>query len=380
MSRRTTRLEDLTTMVLALWTLVGLLVDAYYHSTDPGLETFWTPWHALFYSGFTATAAWLGYLAVTRIGADATSMKPNGGPPNPVGRLLDSAPTGYRAALIGVAVFAIGGIGDAIWHTIFGIETSIDALLSPTHLLLFIGLVLIVSAPLRAAWADLDPAALAADDADGPAGFGREPTLLQFAAPLLSLLITTTVIGFFFQYAWAVTEIWMMRVPYDPNDGFSETIAGSSVLAVILTTAIMFTPLLVAAGRWRLPFGTATIVLTAVSTFIAAGFDEPTTGLPAVIVGGLLFDALVQTRANSRLLAAVPPLALWSAFYLLLDRSAGGLGLAPEIWGGSIVFAVLVMVVIDGLLRLGATLDVPRNTPIAASPAISSRLRHETPH
>ncbi len=352
MDRRTSRMEDLTTMALALWTLGGLLVDAYYHSTDPGLESFWTPWHALFYSGFTATAAWLGYVAVRRLSTSA--VPPEGRSANPATRLLDAAPAGYGPALIGVAIFAVGGAGDAVWHTIFGVETSIDALLSPTHLMLFAGLVLIVSAPLRAAWidVDLDP------------GHGR-PTLTEFLPALLSLLITITVVAFFFQYAWAVTETWMMRVPYNPDDNFSETIAGSSVLAVIISTAIMFTPLLVAARRWHLPFGTATIVLPLVSGFIAVGFDEPFTGLPAAALGGLVFDTLVRARADTRLVAAIPPVTLWAVFYLLIDRSDSGLGLAPEIWGGSIVFAGLVMLMIDGLLRLGAVVD---SGPGAADP------------
>ena len=40
-----------------------------------------------------------------------------------------------------------GAIGDMFWHIIFGIEVSIDALLSPTHLLLLIGALLILSGP-----------------------------------------------------------------------------------------------------------------------------------------------------------------------------------------------------------------------------------------
>jgi hypothetical protein len=38
------------------------------------------------------------------------------------------------------------------WHLVFGIETDVAALLSPTHLLLATGAALIVAGPLRAAW------------------------------------------------------------------------------------------------------------------------------------------------------------------------------------------------------------------------------------
>ena len=41
------------------------------------------------------------------------------------------------------------GVGDLIWHTLFGIEESFEALVSPTHLMLGVGLALIVSGPLR---------------------------------------------------------------------------------------------------------------------------------------------------------------------------------------------------------------------------------------
>lgn len=46
----------------------------------------------------------------------------------------------------------MGGGGDIVWHEIFGIEKSVEALLSLTHLLLAAGASLVVSGPLRAAW------------------------------------------------------------------------------------------------------------------------------------------------------------------------------------------------------------------------------------
>ena len=50
---------DAATMLLGTWLLVGLVVDGWAHTNLQGLETFFTPWHAVFYSGFVATAAWV---------------------------------------------------------------------------------------------------------------------------------------------------------------------------------------------------------------------------------------------------------------------------------------------------------------------------------
>ena len=46
----------------------------------------------------------------------------------------------------------IGAVGDMVWHIVFGFEVSVEALLSPTHLLLALGGTLIVTGPVRAAW------------------------------------------------------------------------------------------------------------------------------------------------------------------------------------------------------------------------------------
>ncbi|MGH1489034.1 MAG: hypothetical protein ACRBK7_06500 [Acidimicrobiales bacterium] len=320
---RSTRREDLVTLLLALWTLIGLLVDAFYHSTDPGLESFWTPWHGLFYSGFTATAAWLGWMALKR----------NTG----TGHWLDWAPQGYRTALIGVVLFAIGGVGDAIWHTIFGVETSIDALLSPTHLFLFAGLLMILSAPLRSAWLRDD---------------SPQPKMSEFIVPLASLVFTSTLVAFMLSYAWAPGMIEGMQIPYSPDDGFSELIAEKVVMAVIITTLVMFVPLLAVGLRWRLPFGSATFFLTFLSIAIALGFDEEVIGVPAAIAAGLVFDLLISVGAGRKVVTAVPPLVLWGLLFATVGTTEEGLGLAPEIWGGAVVLASMALLTVEMLIGL----------------------------
>jgi hypothetical protein len=64
---------------------------------------------------------------------------------------MQSVPKHYRWAAIGTLIFMAGGAGNAAWHIIFGVEKDLEALLSPTHLLLAIGATLMVSGPFRAA-------------------------------------------------------------------------------------------------------------------------------------------------------------------------------------------------------------------------------------
>ena len=58
---------DRTITVLCLWFLGGLYLDGWAHNHLPSaLESFFTPWHGVFYSGFLATAAylWLGAIVM----------------------------------------------------------------------------------------------------------------------------------------------------------------------------------------------------------------------------------------------------------------------------------------------------------------------------
>lgn len=58
----TTARQDLVTTATGLWLVLGLFTDGWAHVNLPGLESFFTPWHAVLYSGFGATAAWIALL------------------------------------------------------------------------------------------------------------------------------------------------------------------------------------------------------------------------------------------------------------------------------------------------------------------------------
>jgi hypothetical protein len=51
--------RDLVTAGLSTWLLFGIFLDGWAHNTRPTLETFFTPWHAVFYAGFLALAGWI---------------------------------------------------------------------------------------------------------------------------------------------------------------------------------------------------------------------------------------------------------------------------------------------------------------------------------
>ena len=52
-------LFDWVMVLLSAWFLGGLYLDGWAHHHLAELESFFTPWHAVFYSGFVAVAALL---------------------------------------------------------------------------------------------------------------------------------------------------------------------------------------------------------------------------------------------------------------------------------------------------------------------------------
>jgi hypothetical protein len=314
----TTRRQDTITVLLALWLMIGLFVDGWAHNNLDQLETFLTPWHALFYSGFTATALWIASLVARQRSAGRTWR--------------EAIPRGYEAAVVGVIVFGIGGVGDWLWHTIFGIEVSIDALLSPTHLVLLTGMLLIFSGPLRSAWADpVEPQGLR-----------------SFMAPLLAVTLSASLMTFFFMYASGLNTDFPVMLYIPETDANWEWVA-LGVLSILWTTLLLVGPMVFLMRRWTPPFGSFTLMFSVVGVLMASifAFETPLDIIPAV-VAGLAADVLVRiVRAGPanprgvRWTAALTPLVLWSSRFVGLE-AVGGIGWPPEVWSGTIVFGVLL--------------------------------------
>jgi hypothetical protein len=308
--RWTTIRDDLVTSLLATWLIAGLFVDGWAHRNLNGIETFFTPWHALFYSGFLAVAGWMVYVV----------------------RRHSGVPVGYGLGIIGVGVFALGAVGDLIWHTIFGIETSLDALLSPTHLVLLTGILLILTSPIRSAW--------------------HRPTARasSWGQILPALAGTTLVIGvlqFFFLYASGWTS-GLPGVPYSP-DG-DELLASYGVLEIMISTAIMFGGVLALLKRYRPPPGSFVFVFGIVGILMSAldGFVWPWEVLQMVVAGAAT-DVLAQrldpdpeVPNRFRTFGLVAPLAVWAIRFIAFVVFRPSLGWPLEIWGGAIVFAGLL--------------------------------------
>ncbi|MEX0789890.1 MAG: hypothetical protein WD178_03860 [Actinomycetota bacterium] len=315
---------DMFTMFLCTWVLAGLAVDGWAHTNLGGLETFFTPWHALFYSGFAATATWIVWSTVRRRKPGQT--------------LVQAIPLGYELAVAGLVLFGLGGVGDMIWHEVFGIEVGVDALLSPTHLLLYAGVFLIVTSPFRAAWRRPDQRGFKA-----------------FSPVLLSAALAAGFTSFMLMYLSPVFQVEMARSHTDwlagsENAGFFHFMnQRAGVASVLVTTAVVISPLLLILRRWRLPFGSCAFIFGLVATVVQGirAFEAPEL-IAAAVGGGLLADAIAAwlkpsiTRPNAlRAFAGLAPIALWGV-YVLTIAVTGGVGWAPELWSGAILWSGLV--------------------------------------
>ena len=317
-------------MVFATWQLVGIFVDGWAHNNDKP-ETFFTPWHALFYSGFLATALWMTWMVQRRRAAGAAS-------------LAAAVPVGYGLGLLGVAMFAFGGLFDLVWHTVFGIEVDLEALLSPSHLILFAGGLLLGTSPLRSAWHDPT---------------SRAPGFRAFLPVLLSTTVFTASMAFFFLYFSPFLTDAMTAGPYDFARFFAadqhlafrlaEEVRLAGYAAILLTTVILLGPALWLIRRWTVPFGTFAFVFGVVGVITATieTFDIGPSCL-APLVGGLVADVVYRRSRPGpdrpwavRAWAAVVPVAIWLAYFALL-AAYRSVGWSVELWAGATVMSGLV--------------------------------------
>lgn len=331
------------------WVLGGLFIDGYAHINMASLETFFTPWHAIFYSGFFAVAAVLG-VGIGRGRAHGYTG-------------FSAIPAGYGLAALGALIFALGGLGDMLWHIAFGIEADLEALLSPTHLILASGLSLLLAAPARASF-------------QRAAGQRIARSWSAQLPMLLSLTLVFGLFSFFTQYIHPISS-GMALAPFAPASRIVASAAGRPlempflvqapiIAGVLVQSALLIGFLIVARRRADLPFGTVTLLLgltSALMLFMRAKYDVDIRGaaLIATLLAGVVSDAvLVALRGKFsasdelRVIGVVVPFITYALYFGALGAS-GGMWWSVHLWTGVIFLAS----VSGGLLALVAT-QTPR--------------------
>jgi len=242
-----------------------------------------------------------------------------------------------------------------LWHLIFGIEVDLEALLSPTHLLLAVGGGLMVSGPFRAA--------RRSGGSSGP----RWPMLI-------SLALTVSVLTFFTEYASPFGLPWPSRA-LDVTGALDTLGAGGTqisgelgqmlgVTAILLQAGLLTGAALVAARSRRLPFGALTLLI-GLNVGLAGVPHGYYLFIPAGILAGLAADLMLRRHAPAgtsepRVFAFAVPSVLFSLYFLTLGL-AGGISWPVELWSGAILLSGFVGLLLGYLASLRAARGVARS-------------------
>jgi hypothetical protein len=331
--------EDLVTVLLGACLVGGAMSDGWAHSNIlDTIEGFFTPWHALLYFGFAATGAWIFFLAYRRRARHPYWWR-------------DAWPSGYRVGAAGVLLFLSAGLADMVWHETIGVEVGLNAAFSPSHMLLDIGAVLMLSSPLRSWWAS------------GTGGGLRAGT------GVASLALTAMGATILLSHSIAFT---MARptMPYEAMDGanyerLEHVLAVHGVDAYLVTTLLIAIPLLMAHRRRATP-GAATAVVGGVALFILVMREFPTllvAGALGAVVGAAIADVILERLDAIRgadaplrmpIAGAVFGATVWSGNLLGLHL-AEGVRWPVEMWTGLIVLCAVLGALLGGLLARPAT-------------------------
>src|SRR5438445_697876 len=302
---RTTQFEW-TVVLLCTWLMSGAYLDAWAHRHLARLETFFTPWHAVLYTGMFAV---LAFLAINALRNQAKGKS-----------LGEALPAGYGLSLVGCVLFGIGGVIDMFWHLRFGIEVSLAALISPPHLLLMLALGLIVTGPLRAAWR-------------------RRVSQAPFTA-VVSASLLLSMFTFFDQFDQPLVNTWAVAQTAIPTT--TRYVQELGILGIMVQTALLTGVVLYLLSRFTLPFGSITL-LAGLNGALLGSLEQNFDLIPVAIVGGLMADLVMvwlkpgpQRITALRIASFIGPVGV-SSLYLIALEMTRGVGWPVNLWLGSIV-------------------------------------------
>jgi hypothetical protein len=288
----------------------GLFVDAWTHVNLGLQESAFTASHAGLYTGFAAVSVWMLHLVDRREGR----------------AWRDAVPVGHGTALAGVALVLFSAIIDLVWHSVVGFEQRRDALLSPTHLLLFTGATLMLTAPVTSA-IDRFP--------------GRDIRFRSLLAPSITLMLVTAL----WTMDLAYLSIVKHRLPTSPDEQEQALTVARMLISSLLLTA----PPIFLRRRWNVPFGVSILLFGGVALLIGATneFDQPRS-VAAAIVTGLVLE-LIEWRSRSvrsgrrlRLVLAAATPIVFAGSYVAIHTLGSPSGWSSSALVGSVMLCGLV--------------------------------------
>ncbi|CAN7248026.1 hypothetical protein [Arthrobacter sp. LjRoot14] len=314
--------RDLITELFGVWLVLAVFLDGWAHLNLPGLETFFTPWHAALYSGMVATGLWT-----------ASVIWRNRKPGQP---LSQAPPPGYRGTVVGLVLFVVAGGLDLLWHELLGIEVTLDALVSPTHLLLGFSLFLILGTAVRSARAS-----------SHARDFEWTP------AALFAVVLMTGLGAFFLIYCSAFvrpgpTALFIPMPVGTPGRLQAEMPVVIGLTSYLLTTALIIAPFLFTLSAARRPARGIVTMLVAAAAWLpvamvgfrpvaAAGAAGATA---AAILADVLLARLPQGWLDRRLPAVAAGIAalVWTG-QLAAFAVADGIRWPVSLWLGAVVLS-----------------------------------------
>lgn len=340
--------ERWTLVAASVWLIVGLQLDAFAHATIPDLESFWTPWHAVMYSGIAACGLTLLWLLRSRLPEVVTYRS-----------LLRETPRALRLPAVGMGSLLVGGGIDTLWHNLFGIEKGLEIFFSPSHYFIIAGMVLVAAGPVLMLAASTSAAERTVRGADA--------VLMVVSAGLASIPL-----HIYSNHATALEEPMLGTGAVEP-DTFS--LDALMMHGYVGSTVLLLVPLVVLARRWRLPAGapTALVAIPTLAMGVALGqFEAPWLPITVVVAAAVVE---VLARAAAPLVERVAPDARWALLGFAAPVLVWGAVLAAgAVLGGGVSWnlhmttGVVVMAGIAGALTAFAVRRITA-APTVTEPA-----------